>query len=361
MNELKQIRSMAEMILEKVTALEGANTFSQNSFSEFGPKFKVGDSVCTTVGEAGKITGIHKLDGHYRYRYLVLFDNGDHHHVVEPLLQLIKPEPKFRVGDRVRIEQLVAEGDDAPVGTVVNVYLGSNTIYDISINDDPRFGSGHRRKMVWEKYLTKVVEPKFKVGDRVLCPDDDGIGTVTAVYNEGTYGSACTIQFPSDYGCYTREYYQSDLKLVEEKPKFRVGDRVVGDFDRTTKIGTITLQYGSGGEWYVVEWDDRTTNSVSIHDKHSDNIRLATEADREWHSGPPPHVGWWNASMNESPNTWRWWNGTAWSTACFQGTEINEIGRIALEPGDTYEQECVQWSWDWPANARVPRINPENG
>jgi hypothetical protein len=352
MNELKQIRSMAEMILEKVTALEGANTFSQNSFSEFGPKFKVGDSVCTTVGEAGKITGIHKLDGHYRYRYLVLFDNGDHHHVVEPLLQLIKPEPKFRVGDcvvyqssgeqgtvidasigsmgieyivwqpdnkfaqphtstpaadlvkapkfkvgdRVRIEELVAKGEDAPVGTVVNVYLGSNTIYDISINDDPRFGSGHRRKMVWEKYLTKVVESKFKVGDRV-----------------------------------------------------------VGDFDRTTKIGTITLQYGSGGEWYVVEWDDKTTNSVSIHDKHSDNIRLATKDDREWHSGPPPHVGWWNASHNKGHDSWRWWNGSSWSERVSSYDNAKQARGQAMW---VTTDKNIQWTDYWPANARVPRIDP---
>jgi hypothetical protein len=294
MNELQQIRSMAEMILEKVTALEGAKP------------------EC-------------------------------------------KPVPKFRVGDRVRIEELVAKGEDAPVGTVVNVYLGSNTIYDISINDDPRFGFGHRRKMVWEKYLTKVVEPKFKVGDRVVYQSSGEQGTVIDA-SIGSMGIEYIVWQPDNK--FAQPHMSTPAADLVKAPKFRVGDRVVGDFDRITKIGTITLQYGSGGEWYVVEWDDRTTNSVSIHDKHSDKFRLATKDDREWHSGPPPHVGWWNASMNESPNTWRWWNGTAWSTACFQGIEINEIGRIALEPGDTYEQECVQWSDYWPENARVPRIDP---
>ena len=285
MNELKQIRTMAEMILEKVDALEGATPRPQNGFSEFGPKFKVGDRVCTTVGEAGKITGIHKLDGHYRYRYLVLFDNGDHHHVVEPLLELSKPDPKF------------------------------------------------------------------KVGDRVLCPDDDGIGTVTAVYNEGTGGIACTIQFPSDYGCYTREYYQSDLKLVEEKPKFKVGDRVVYDFDGTTKIGTVAKLIGGG--WYVVDWDDGTGNSMN---ESFNWVRLATKEDREWHSGPPPHIGWWNASTNADPNNWRWWNGTAWSTFCTENMSLPSIARLAAHI--EFNKQCIKWTDYWPANARVPRIDP---
>ena len=294
MNELKQIRSMAEMILEKVTALEGANTFSQNSFSEFGPKFKVGDSVCTTVGEAGKITGIHKLDGHYRYRYryLVLFDNGDHHHVVESLLQLIKPEPKFRVGDRVVYQ---SSGEQ---GTVIDASIGSMGIEYIVWQPDNKFAQPH-----------------------TSTPAAD----------------------------------------LVKAPKFKVGDRVVGDFDRTTKIGTITLQYGSGGEWYVVEWDDRTTNSVSIHDKHSDNIRLATKDDREWHSGPPPHIGWWNASYYNGHNrnmSWRWWNGEYWSHLVFPFDSIVMVG-ISSGEFDDY-QDKIEWSDYWPENARVPRIDPEN-
>lgn len=245
MNELKQIRSMAEMILEKVSTLECAQPFTKDiGFDhvardyESKPKFSVGDSVCTTNGDEGKVTGIHKLDGHYRYRYLVLFANGDHHHVVEPLLRLIKSEPKFQVGDWVRIEQLVAEGDVAPVGTVVNVYMGSNNIYDIAIIDDPRFGSGNRRKMVWEKYLTKV------------------------------------------------------------------------------------------------------------------------EVESEWHSGPPPHVGWWLASYSKRTDTWRWWNGKNWSAPAIDDHSAKQAGTAANTEHNLGLGKIIQWTDYWPENARVPRINP---
>ena len=178
MNELKQIRSMAEMILEKVTALEGAK-------SEF------------------------------------------------------KPVPKFKVGDRVRIEELVAKDEVAPVGTVVNVYMGSSNTYDIAIIDDPRFGSGNRRKMVWEKYLTKV------------------------------------------------------------------------------------------------------------------------EAEREWHSGPPPHVGWWNASQTKHNESWRWWNGSSWSMDVHQNDGSAWAGGHAMWVETAEINAIIKWTDYWPENARVPRINPK--
>ena len=355
MNELKQIRTMAEMILEKVSALEGAKpeckpvpkfkvgdrvlcpdddgigtvtaAYNEGTYgsactiqfpSDYGcytreyyqsdlklveekPKFRVGDRVVyQSSGEQGTV--IDASIGSMGIEYIVWQPDNKfaQPHTSTPAADLVKA-PKFKVGDRVRIEQLVAEGEVAPVGTVVNVYLGSNTIYDISINDDPRFGSGHRRKMVWEKYLTKVVESKFKIGDRV-----------------------------------------------------------VGDFDRTTKIGTITLQYGSGGEWYVVEWDDKTTNSVSIHDKHSDNIRLATKDDREWHSGPPPHVGWWNASQTKHNGSWRWWNGSSWSRDVHQNDGPAWASAHAMWVETAEINAIIKWTDYWPENARVPRIDPEN-
>ena len=36
-------------------------------------------------------------------------------------------------------------------------------------------------------------------------------------------------------------------------------------------------------------------------------------ADRNWYTGNPPHIGWWNASIARRNNIWRWWNGTEWS------------------------------------------------
>jgi hypothetical protein len=295
MNELKQIRSMAEMILEKVDALEGAKPFPQNGFREFvpevnvwmpkfaigdtvyykpdggdeeyectisgihptynsymvvshgglyeywvaekflrgepavkEPKFKVGDRVCTTVGEAGKITGIHKLDGHYRYLYLVLFDNGDHHHVVEPLLELSKPDPKFKIGDRI-----VGDMSSPMIGTII-------------------------------------------------------------------------------------------------------------------KLGTTE----QGPEWFTVLWSNGLCNSV-----HTSRMRLATEDDREWHSGPPPHIGWWNASNTKILGAWRWWNGSSWSQYAHSADDAKWAhGQAMWVTTDTN----IQWTDYWPENARVPRIDPRN-
>ena len=67
MNELKQIRTMAEMILEKVSALEGATPYTKDiGFDhlareyEAKPKFKVGDRVRKIYGPAyvGTVTDV---------------------------------------------------------------------------------------------------------------------------------------------------------------------------------------------------------------------------------------------------------------------------------------------------------------
>ena len=53
MNELKQIRTMAELILEKVSALEGAKP----EVKVKTPKFKVGDRVQTSTWAVDDIDG----------------------------------------------------------------------------------------------------------------------------------------------------------------------------------------------------------------------------------------------------------------------------------------------------------------
>jgi hypothetical protein len=294
MNELKQIRSMAEMILEKVNALEGSKTFPQNGFREFVPevknesKFAIGDRVRTTNGDQGRVTGIHKLDGHYRYRYLVLFDNGDHHHVVEPLLKLIKAKPKFKVGDRVTH----GRGESC---------LGLGIVEETCFRDDIHF------------YTVRWVDQ----GGHVSHPSET----------------------------YLRAY-------DEPKPKFAIGDRVVYDFDGTTKIGTVTQGIGP---WYVVEWDDGTNNSV--HD--SDGVRLVTNNDREWHTGPPPHVGWWltDYKAEEKYPCWRWWNGFEWSIPSYSHLDAEVAAAYASIPASRGIAD-LNWCDYWPENARVPRVDP---
>lgn len=78
---------------------------------------------------------------------------------------------------------------------------------------------------------------------------------------------------------------------------------------------------------------------------------------RKWHSGPPPHIGWWNASRLELINIWRWWDGREWSTCVGERSPISAVVRSA---GSKERLPLSEFSWSdyWPENARVPRIDP---
>jgi hypothetical protein len=77
---------------------------------------------------------------------------------------------------------------------------------------------------------------------------------------------------------------------------------------------------------------------------------------RKWHKGPPPHVGWWEASTNQNRNVWRWWCGSSWSefsTPCETPYCASLIAKY-----NYYSVKRMEWTYYWPENARVPRINP---
>ncbi len=76
---------------------------------------------------------------------------------------------------------------------------------------------------------------------------------------------------------------------------------------------------------------------------------------RKWQSGPPPHVGWWNASAECSIDVWRWWDGKHWSAAVF--SEDRKATVSGLSQRKT-EHAGIRWNDRWPENARVPRIAP---
>lgn len=80
--------------------------------------------------------------------------------------------------------------------------------------------------------------------------------------------------------------------------------------------------------------------------------------ERVFHSGTPPHIGWWNASVcdDEYANkAWRWWNGEFWSMAAFD-TSSATTAHIRAEA--RMASATVRWSHYWPDNARVPRVDP---
>lgn len=78
----------------------------------------------------------------------------------------------------------------------------------------------------------------------------------------------------------------------------------------------------------------------------------------KWNLGPPPHVGWWKASIKKSESLWRWWDGKHWSMTAYDTEDAHEV---VLWAGTVsgYEVSEVFWCHDWPENARVPRYVPE--
>lgn len=77
---------------------------------------------------------------------------------------------------------------------------------------------------------------------------------------------------------------------------------------------------------------------------------------RTWHKGPPPHIGWWNASRAHANDMWRWWDGKQWSHAVHSARSASTAADCAGLPDDGWH---VDWTDYYPPGARVPRINPE--
>jgi hypothetical protein len=79
--------------------------------------------------------------------------------------------------------------------------------------------------------------------------------------------------------------------------------------------------------------------------------------ERNWKSGPPPHIGWWNTLRGEvsdppNPMTWRWWDGANWS----YGSHAKTCAPSAT--ASWQKNEGVVWSDYYPEGARVPRVDP---
>jgi len=77
---------------------------------------------------------------------------------------------------------------------------------------------------------------------------------------------------------------------------------------------------------------------------------------RTWHKGPPPHVGWWNASAVKAFDCWRWWDGKCWSAPAYPKYSARTAAAMAQKPGRW--QYKIEWSDYYPENARVPRSDP---
>lgn len=64
---------------------------------------------------------------------------------------------------------------------------------------------------------------------------------------------------------------------------------------------------------------------------------------RQWHSGPPPSVGWWPASVCEDPEAIRWWDGV-WSLMAVPENDAETAAWLAGQPAD---QDQIKWTERW--------------
>lgn len=215
--------------------------------------------------------------------------------------------------------------------------------------------------------------PKFKIGDRVQTRSGTQ-GIVTAVYYD-CGGHCYDVQYVESKCPISGCYLESELYKVEVKPKFKVGDKVVWLSDTEEKVLTVV---GVGHDQFNMDAHaaGRVTfpNETGVYfqyDVTSERGGISTFGEAAlkpyvepnadeliWHSGPPPHVGWWNASRGKADYAWRWWNGEYWSISVSTTDDAELAAQCALH-GEPIHHEQIQWTDYWPENARVPRIVPD--
>lgn len=196
-------------------------------------------------------------------------------------------EQKFNIGDKVVVVKCATDGDFytqtnlGQTGMICSIeydptlYHGIDTLYHVSFDNGEKF----RYK---KDNLQKVVEPKFKVGDRVRAPltscvgSKKELGIISDVFVSDLY--RCEhYRITLDTGQYLY-YLPEEIEKVEENEmnnvhKFNVGDEVIvigkdklynsdlmskyiGSYGVVTRDG-FDLTYGEPG--YVVQFSDSTS------------------------------------------------------------------------------------------------------
>lgn len=85
-----------------------------------------------------------------------------------------------------------------------------------------------------------------------------------------------------------------------------------------------------------------------------------TQRPEGWNNGAPPHVGVWFCRSSGCDPKWRWWNGEFWSVWNTQNAKPYEV-EIDFNREGVFDIREIFWSFYWPENARVARVNPETG
>jgi hypothetical protein len=77
----------------------------------------------------------------------------------------------------------------------------------------------------------------------------------------------------------------------------------------------------------------------------------------EWHSGPPPSLGWWPCEIKgwSRSGALRWWDGRCWSWAALPSESAAEAAQWSSMPV-LKDSHRIQWSDrpdSWPERSRT--------
>ena len=192
-------------------------------------KFKVGDRVQVVAqysafyGDKGTVT--ENDDARMTYPYTVKFDDGDDCMFRGSDLIVLSTE-KFKVGDKVKVSGSW-RGNSGKVGTVSRTDWGVMYKYRVEFEDaDPESFKEEELELVKEE--EKVME--FKVGDKVVVNrgwENIYEGKKGKIIDISSFGHKVfyKIKF-EDSSVSDGGFYGENLKIVEHKPKFKLGDKV---------------------------------------------------------------------------------------------------------------------------------------
>lgn len=98
--------------------------------------------------------------------------------------------------------------------------------------------------------------------------------------------------------------------------------------------------------------EKHTAQAVWVHPGYSDEDAQ--------HYGPPPEVGWWQASDARRTDTWRYWNGERWSKrVCFDPGSYPPYSDYGVQLKDLTLAEVKKMAFTRDSNSRDMRWRPK--
>jgi len=134
---------------------------------------------------------------------------------------------------------------------------------------------------------------------------------------------------------------------------------------KVTSMPLAIREYGSlaaAATAGTLVWNTLVPDAILLLNKElKEEMPYPVRKERKWFSGPPPFIGWWNASNSRSHSDWRWWNGSDWSAVAYDTNDSKEAGiYAAVTRNGAVEYYPIEWTKYWPKNAIVKRVNPND-